>query len=479
MKRFVLGAMVAFPMFGHAQHWRGLGVGPKLAAVTRIMADTLEDRLLACGNFNFYINAADTVRCAGIAQWRGTRWDSLAHRIQDTESNTVAQAYWPLRYEGDLYLCGAMYMEDPQFGIHQGYFRLNEQSHRWEAFGCQNPTASSILFATPRETANQPYLYITGLEWPLCDLPQSAVYRWNGASMTLWMPWSQIPNTSENVVNYVFEYRGKVYVCGSFNNPLGPGMRTFLRHNGTSWEEVPGYTGGLVADVSIHRDTLYVAGQFQVPGGNGGHGVAAFDGELWYPLGEGLLFQPSPSLSSGHCLRWFRDELYVGGGFSMAGGIPANGFAKWNRRQWCSLPGFDSESFASGVRVVRSMAVWRDSLFIQGTFSTLEGETIRSVAQWIGGATVTDCSSPVGIAERERNENLAAFPNPTSGELCLVDLPNTASWIEMRDALGRSVLNERSLTPTHDVSAFPNGLYILTVHDKNGNLVGRTKFIKQ
>ena len=31
------------------------------------------------------------------------------------------------------------------------------------------------------------------------------------------------------------------------------------------------------------------------------------------------------------------------------------------------------------------MTVWRDSLFICGGFTTVDGEPVRQVAQWIGG----------------------------------------------------------------------------------------------
>lgn len=481
MRALIALAAACLPLLGHAQHWRALGVGPLFSAINKIMADTVVDRLLAAGDFNFYINDDDTVRCAGVGQWRGARWDSIAHRIVNTESNGAVTAYWPLRFQGALYLCGAgLVVDDPAGNPHLGFARLNEQTMRWETFGCTAPTESSLLFVTPRETAGQNYIYVSGTEWPLCGGPIASVYRWNGTTMTTWTPWLQLPEPTGNTVNYVFEYQGKVYVCGSMNNPFGPGGRTILRYNGTNWEDVPGYLGGLVADISIYRDTLYVAGQFQGNSGNGlCKGVGAFYNDQWYPLGEGLVFEPSPSVSSGHSLRWFNDELYLGGGFSLAGGIPANGLAKWNRRQWCSLPGFDATSFDSGYRVVRSMAVWRDSLYVSGSFNTLEGIPMRGVVQWIGGDAVTDCSSPVGLHEMRADQNLSVSPNPTTGIFRIQNIPTLAARLELRDGLGRPALSEKAGSGQIDISALPSGLYHLLVLDKEGVLLARGPLIKR
>ena len=52
MKALLLCAMLAAPTLAHPQHWRALGRGPQQASVHGIMADTLADRLIVCGDFN-------------------------------------------------------------------------------------------------------------------------------------------------------------------------------------------------------------------------------------------------------------------------------------------------------------------------------------------------------------------------------------------------------------------------------------------
>ena len=465
---------------GHTQpHWKALGRGPQQASVHSIMADTLADRLIVCGDFNYYMNEEDTIQCCSVAQWRGTRWDTLAHPMVDDDQILCGEAWWLSRFNSRLYICGGgVLLADGTLPAPGGFLQLNEQTLRWQPLICPNPYYSSLAIVAPRETAGQPYIYLTGEAWSLCGFPEACVFRYDGLSITQWEPWAQIPSSTSNVVNYMFEYRDKVYVGGIIANPVGPGFKTLLRHNGTNWEEVPGYNGGLIKDISIYRDTLYFAGQFSVPGGVGGSGVAAFDGEQWFPLGDGLALPIAPQYASGHSLRWFHDELYVGGGFSHAGGIPANGFAKWNRRQWCSLPGFDVNSFDQ-PRKVNSMAVWRDSLYVEGMFTTLEGAPIRYLAQWIGGDAVTDCSSPVGIQEPASEQVLRPSPNPTSGRFNIIGLPANAATVELHDATGHLVLREKALGEEIDITGIASGLYCIVIRDRYGSLLSRATIVKR
>ncbi|MBK9146262.1 MAG: T9SS type A sorting domain-containing protein [Flavobacteriales bacterium] len=466
---------------GTAQHWKRLGRGTVgSTAVNQIMADTIEDRLLICGEFNYYMNETDTVHCSGIAQWQGERWDSLAHRIYQGESLSAGPFYWLTRFNERLYVSGGFTLSNDT-GIASGAFaRLNEITLEWEDLECAQPYYGGLLHLMPKETVGQPYLYATGLSWSLCGYLAACVYRYTGSGFQVWGPWNQIPSAQGNLVTYVFDYNGKTYMCGEFGNPIGSGYRYFMRHNGTSWEEVPGWGNGIVKDFTIYRDTLYVVGVLQESSGGPGNGISAFDGEQWFRLGDGVSLDWAPQYTSALSLRWFDDELYVGGQFNSASGIQANGFAKWNRRRWCSLPGFDAESMTTGVRRVESMAVWRDSLYIEGAFGTgLEGQPIRQIAQWIGGDAVTDCSAPVGMHDRAPANRFSVAPNPASNELTLHHIPPSALRVEMRDALGRLVLAQPAVPITIGVAHLTPGLYHVLALDATGVPVAQARVVKQ
>lgn len=70
---------------------------------------------------------------------------------------------------------------------------------------------------------------------------------------------------------------------------------------------------------------------------------------------------------------------------------------------------------------------------------------------------------------------LVAWPNPVRDVLFLAGMPQGAS-VEIRDALGHSVLNQRGST-TIDLSALAPGLY--SVIARNGNATARSRVIKE
>jgi hypothetical protein len=63
--------------------------------------------------------------------------------------------------------------------------------------------------------------------------------------------------------------------------------------------------------------------------------IAKWDGTQWSALGSGT---NGPSVTS---LTVFDDgngpALYAGGTFTTAGGVPANGIAKWNGSEWSTV----------------------------------------------------------------------------------------------------------------------------------------------
>jgi len=67
--------------------------------------------------------------------------------------------------------------------------------------------------------------------------------------------------------------------------------------------------------------------------------IARWDGTQWDNMNGGLAF-PSPTTWKGvFSMRRYQDVLYVGGGFSLAGGVAVDNLAVWNGRDWSQVPG--------------------------------------------------------------------------------------------------------------------------------------------
>jgi hypothetical protein len=90
--------------------------------------------------------------------------------------------------------------------------------------------------------------------------------------------------------------------------------------------------------------------------------------------------------------------LYVGGSFTEAGGVPANNIARWDGKQWSAL-GVGTNG------AVRALAVWdRDGegpeapgLYIGGEFTMAGGIPSPYIAKWQGcAACYPDCDTQSG-----------------------------------------------------------------------------------
>lgn len=461
------------------QAWRAVGggvIGP--TTVRTIFGDPIQDRLLAGGDFVQIVNDNDTVLGIGLAAWDGLRWDSLAHRIQPYEVGSgCLPIFWLLRFENRLYACGAFPLNDGILPWNTGFARLNEATMQWERLECLND--GTLFNLVPKEPDGNS-IYATGQTETLCGYPESCVFRYDGSAFHEWPPWALIPEWSANFARYVFEFRGKTYLTGNFRDPLGPGYVSFLRWNDSAanWEYVPGWGAysQSINDMSIHNDTLYVSGNFRVDNGGPGNCIAYFDGENWNDMGGGVSYAPSPNNASCLTMQWYHDDLWVSGQMDHAGGIPIDAVAKWNGRQWCSLPGDFTNPV--GLDRVLDFTVWRDSLYVCGGFVSIDGEPIRQVAQWIGGDATLECSSPVSVAEQVM-AGIAVAPNPASDQLRISGLSAQASAFAITDALGRTVRTGKLKGNEVDIAGLAAGHYVMRVLGRRNESLAQVRFVKE
>lgn len=102
----------------------------------------------------------------------------------------------------------------------------------------------------------------------------------------------------------------------------------------------------------------------------------------------------------------FQGELYVGGVFTEAGGVPANKIAKWNGEKWCSLGSSINTS-------VTSFGTLNGMLYIGGGFNMIDEDSINSIAKWTGGSFVDTCENTNSISEAcFENQFIQISPNP-------------------------------------------------------------------
>lgn len=458
----------------------GRGVVGYLNEVQTLYGDEPMDKLLSGGTFRYIINESDTLECFGQAAWNGVRWDSIAQRIQpEAGGDGVGQTFWYLRFQGELYACGNFPLEYEPDSFTRGHARLNESELKWEALECVNPAMSGLLQLVMKNT-DATSIYATGFAESLCGYPEACVFRYDGSAFHEWEPWALIPDAPDNgdYVAYVFDFQGYTYMNGGFQNPNGPGIRYFMRYNGTTWEDVPGWNNAYhIRDVIVQDDVLYVCGTFKQISGAPGNLVARFDGSTWDDMAGGLAFDFFPAAATAFRMEWHNGLLFVGGQFDNAAGAPLGfGLAVWDGYSWHGLPGAFTTPppQASDFSRVYDLTFWRDSLYICGPFNTIDGDNIRQVAQYIG-----ELPQATGISESPGIPRLQVAPNPTNGAFRVQNLPTDAATIEICDGIGRLIHSARAVTRALDISMLPIGLYHVLVLDKQGSPLARAPVLKR
>lgn len=171
----------------------------------------------------------------------------------------------------------------------------------------------------------------------------------------------------------------KITVGGGFEwiPNSGPSVGRVLQWDGASWTTLGSGVDGVIFAITSLGTDLFVGGNFSIAGGSHAAGIARWDGTNWFPLGSGL--SNSNGAASVSAITVSGSDLYVGGVFTSAGGVLANGIAKWDGTHWSALgPGIEGSA-------VNAIAVSGRKVYVGGGHFTLaDGLSVYGLAQWDG-----------------------------------------------------------------------------------------------
>jgi hypothetical protein len=116
---------------------------------------------------------------------------------------------------------------------------------------------------------------------------------------------------------------------------------------------------------------VYAGGDFTVAGGVPARGIAVWDGSSWSALDPTFDFRPV------RALHWFDGELIAGGSWELGDPeLPLNRIASWNGQVWRPLGhGIDNGE-------VLTIGSYNGSLFVGGTFAGASGLPSANIARW-------------------------------------------------------------------------------------------------
>jgi hypothetical protein len=139
---------------------------------------------------------------------------------------------------------------------------------------------------------------------------------------------------------------------------------------------------------------LFAGGSFSTAGGVSVSNIARWDGNAWTALGAGVLGSVS-ALAPIHDGLLGHDRLAVAGAFTSAGGTPAENLAFWDGSSWTGVvPGIPNTSGNPGYVYALSgeAGAGVPDLWVGGYFTSAGGLPSSNVARWTGCLSESFCS---------------------------------------------------------------------------------------
>ena len=180
---------------------------------------------------------------------------------------------------------------------------------------------------------------------------------------------------------------GALVAAGAFQLSGATSVANVAQWNGSAWLPLGAGTDATVFALVVQPNgDLVAGGAFTSASGIPTNCVARWDGATWSALGGGVtgvppfpVPSPIPTYVRGLGVRP-NGDLLVTGEFALAGGVQANGVARWNGVAWSSL-GFGPAS----VRVIASRVLANGDLVI----STDDFVGNHAARQWNGATWTT------------------------------------------------------------------------------------------
>lgn len=395
---------------------------PVISYVDAMFVDPIDNKLYVGGPFTYL----GGIKCRGAARWNGTNWDSLAGGFEkNSVTNFSGRVKKILRYNNKIYYFGTF--EDAGNYLTKGMAIWNSATDTWDSTGAY-PNSYVLDADVYNDT-----LYICGTFSKIGNLTTYGAAKFDG---TNWYPLS-FPHPSIAGLTGIRAYKNKVYAIGSFYN--------FGYSQTAEWSYANGWQPslGLQGDVNkalfgLERiDTLlYFYGRFTHLSYMYSPCVAAYSGTKLYGFGEGTGMNNYSTIQR---LKKIDNTIYALGTFDNAGSmfLPVSnlGIAELHNNQWCIY----GQSFDNAVT---DMVKYNSDKLIGGGFNSIDGDSVRKVAKWIGGSYTYSCNgytiAVTGQNEIENNfADLKMFPIPANQMLTI-----ETSLLSENESLTLNILND-------------------------------------
>ncbi|MBI1379486.1 MAG: hypothetical protein GC161_00155 [Planctomycetaceae bacterium] len=420
--------------------WDGVDWAPLLGGLNgrvnalEVHTDTNGTSLYAGGVFT----QASSAQASGIARWNGSLWRPVGAGVASSTTSLAVNALES--FSGALYVAG-------QFTSAGGQPASNLAAWNGATYAAVGAGTNNSVFALRTfDDGSGPSLYVGGSFSLAGGLGTGSTARWNGSQWSAlngapvgpvqsfgslddgagprlyalgafvtaggdnapriarWDGVSFGPlglggvNGTVQAVRTFDDGSGPaVYVGGDFTQIAGQPIAYLARWRDGQWSAVGEPLDGSVLALEVldsgSGPALHVGGSFVQAGSLTVKGLAAWDGTVWTGFGGGVENTPGPFVGPGvvRALAVHDDgsgaALYVGGSFQFAGGVSANGVARWDGSVWNALP----TPLPTGAFAVYSLVEWdagQGPELFAGLFSASLGAP-TGVVRWDGSVWST------------------------------------------------------------------------------------------
>lgn len=375
----------------NAQTWNSIGNGVENGVHGYVFALALNGSDLYVGGG---FDRAGTITATNVARWNtsSSTWFALG---RGTNNDNYPYVQSMIMSGTQLYIGG-------QFtSVSDGVITTTVNNvaawsttqHTWSALGAGLSGVDVFTGATSLALGPNG-VYVTGHFTQAGSTPVHNIARWTGSQ------WLALQNPIEsfdgldNDGEALLINGGDVYVGGIFNNAGIRSALSLARWNITeqNWYALGNGVNSYLTALAVSGDDVYLGGDFTSAGGlTAGH-IAHWNRrtQTWSNLDGGV---SGCRKTGGACdfpsvdaIIISGTDVYVGGNFSSAGGVPANSLARWDTttNQWFDVGNGVNCSTSNCSPEVRALFADATGLYVGGTFDTAGGSAAHNVARWNG-----------------------------------------------------------------------------------------------
>ena len=430
-----------------------------------------------------------TLESSFVARWNGTAWVGLGAGLSGSGGRS-ARAFATFDVGG-----GPLLAVGGNFHTAGGVSpRLNVAAWNGTAWsGLANGVDNTVQALCAFDDGSGPALYAGGYFTLASGVPASRIARWNGST------WSSVGGGIDDAVHALVVHDDgsgpALYAGGWFTSAGGAPAAHVARWNGTSWSAVSGGVDARVDVLAVHDDgsgvALYAGGGFTHAGGVPAARIARLANGAWSAVGTGFddavfalrsiddgagpalaaagTFLAAGGVSTRHIAVWRGTEwrpiettghagtsgsidsatvvdegagprVLVGGSFSDAGFVRAEGLAWWDGERWeATGAGLTSSSTAvpTARRLVRHDDGGGEAVYAAGYFDSIDGVSALSIAKrtagtWsdVGGGLHTGPvpSQVYALAEFDDGNGPELFAGGEFNQAGTASAPGIARW---------------------------------------------------